>query len=62
MTVLLRTADGLECFTNIGTFMAEIKRPVLEVTDSHQKTVIAMRIYTYIGNDSTETPIYEESF
>ena len=62
MIVILRTADGLECFTNIGTFMAEVKRPILEVKDAHQRTVIAMRTYSYVGNDSTDTAIYEENF
>lgn len=62
MTVLLRTADGLECFTHIDRFQAEVRRPVLEVTDTHQKTVVAMRTYVYVGTDSTDTAIYEERF
>ncbi len=62
MTVLLRTADGLECFSHCDVFQAEIRRPILEITQSHQRTVIAMRTYVYVGHDSTDTAVYEESF
>lgn len=64
MRAILKTADGLEILTDIPKFSLEVKRPILQAFykdgEKHGSTVVAVRLYDYVGNRLDDTPIYEE--